>query len=217
MSLEVKLSINECAHCPRFSYFKFDSAFFDIYFKICDEYHKFSFFRFDFMEHHVNRQKDQFNSYQELIADVIKILHSRQPKVDQEDCLIPKCQKLVKKLLKNETSDENLAGKSGDCSDSGNSCPGSNNFLEFFDRIKDFLPYDGQNPDLYHSFITEEMSHSKSRFGSNSTKFEPVAKNPCHPNTVVDCSTLVTDFKFIERLKVAYEILHYIFVFLIFR
>ena len=159
------------------------------------------------MEYHLNKNDQSVTDFNGLLSDIINIVHENYPKVEENDCLMSKCQILVQNLTMN--SSDNLPSDTFKCS--RRSCSGLKNFLDFFEEVKAILLLNtDKSLNAYHDFIISKLDLGDSKFGpqKNHMRNKNIDgdENYCAESTMVDCSVLLTDFRFLEKYDVSIDI-----------
>ena len=106
-------------------------------------------FRFEFVEEQLNQATKSLN-ISELITDTVKILHARQMRASENDCLMPRCEKFLQKLTVSDLEMPKIS-----CIDEA--CNGIKDFYKFLVEAKPFL-LPNVAEELYNSFIVRKIS-----------------------------------------------------------
>ncbi len=109
-------------------------------------------------------QKSQLD-LEELIVDLVKILHGRQPKADPtKDCLMRHCEDFLKSMSKIDGHWRATKKESSQCSEM--TCHYLDEFLTFFNRAQEILhehPNDEESLDSYNAFVLSHISLNASK------------------------------------------------------
>ena len=150
---------------------------------------------------------------EDLITDLVKVLHARRLPSDSNDCLLKQCEKLVKLHANNSNGNFNistLANDDGQETKNCVNCPGLKKFEIFFKSVQKFL---SSNLDKYHDFIQKQFEF-KSTSGKNDWNIRAQSTinqkmDACNVPTKLNCQKLVLDFRFLAGFKVCTTISHF--------
>ena len=143
---------------------------------------------------------------EDLITDLVKVLHARRLQSDSNDCLLEQCEKLVKLHANNSNGNFNistLANDDGKETKNCVNCPGLKKFEIFFKSVQKFL---SSNLDDYHDYIQQQFEF-KSTSGKNDWNIRAQSTtnqkmDVCNVPTKLNCQKLVLDFRFLAGFKV---------------
>ena len=144
---------------------------------------------------------------EDLITDLVKVLHARRLPSDSNDCLLKQCEKLVKLHANNSNGNFNistLANDDGEETKNCVNCPGLKKFEIFFKSVQKFL---SSNLDDYHDYIQKQFEF-KSTSGKNDWNIRAQSTtnqkmDACNVPTKLNCQKIVLDFRFLAGFEVS--------------
>lgn len=129
----------------------------------------------------------------QVFLELIHLIHSRQPKPLQSDCLIKLCLNLNQGL---DFRDNQHQSHRSDCE---TGCQYQDEFQDFFYRVNDTLSQGKSSYSFYISGLIEEIFDEVQSGRRRKRSFEQ--SNRCQSEAVTNCTKYVRDFRFVKDLK----------------